>query len=89
MPTGHPLKIADKIDRLEAEIAGLRQQAAHATCAEIGRHDLVCVGGANCGCKDGSCSVPVFTCARCGDSDYGENSEARDIRKRCTLDRDA
>lgn len=87
MPTGTPMKIADKIDRLEAELAGLRRQASQATCAEIGRHDLVCKGGANCGCKDGGCSVPVFVCTRCGDCDYGENAEAREVRDACGLNR--
>jgi hypothetical protein len=47
-------------------------------------HDMRHVGGCNAGCcEDCCCSVPVFTCSRCGDSDYGDNEEAKFIRMKC------
>jgi hypothetical protein len=46
-------------------------------------HDWKFVGGANCGCEDGACSVSVYECSRCGDCDYGENEESKDLRDRC------
>lgn len=42
-------------------------------------------GGKNAGCELGtlcSCSVPVYECF-CGDCDYGENDEAREIIREC------
>jgi hypothetical protein len=47
-------------------------------------HTMEFAGGANCGCEDGACSVPVYECALCGDSDYGENDEAKAKRRHCT-----
>lgn len=47
-------------------------------------HDWQSVGGCNAGCHaECGCSVPVYTCSRCGDCDYGDNDEARVVRKRC------
>lgn len=43
-------------------------------------------GGKNCGCHDGGCSVPVYVCSRCGDSDYGDNQEAAAIRAECEVE---
>jgi hypothetical protein len=54
-------------------------------------HDMRHVGGCNAGCDQGNdcgCSVPVFTCARCGNSDYGDNEEATFIRERCAARRE-
>lgn len=49
-----------------------------------GDHDWQSTGGCHCGCEDGrSCSVPVHECTRCGDCDYGDNDEARDIVAKC------
>jgi hypothetical protein len=49
-----------------------------------GKHDWQRIGGANAGCgKDCSCSVPVYECAICGDCDYGDNAEAREIMDEC------
>ncbi len=49
-----------------------------------GGHDWQSIGGCNAGCgEECGCSVPVYTCTRCGDSDYGENAEAEDIRNEC------
>lgn len=44
-------------------------------------HVMTIRGGTNCGCfPDATCSLPVFSCEQCGDSDYGENEIAR-LRK--------
>jgi hypothetical protein len=49
-----------------------------------GHLDWVSSGGANCGCHPtAACSVPVYHCTVCGDSDYGDNEEADEQRKRC------
>lgn len=48
-------------------------------------HDYISLGGCNAGCHpDCACSVPVQTCSRCGDCDYGENADARNIRRECS-----
>lgn len=47
-------------------------------------HDWISVGGCNAGCHvDCHCSVPVLKCSRCGDCDYGEGIEAKEIRQGC------
>lgn len=49
-------------------------------------HDWQSIGGRNASCKRGDwccCSVPVNKCSRCGDCDYGENDDAREIRRQC------
>lgn len=46
-------------------------------------HDWRFIGGRNCGCEDGVCSVPVYECAICRGCDYGENAEAVQIRAEC------
>jgi hypothetical protein len=54
-------------------------------------HDMRHVGRCNAGCGQGDdcgCSVPVFTCAICGDSDYGDNEEAMFIREMCRKGRE-
>lgn len=52
-----------------------------------GGHDMQSIGGCNAGCHDKSCScsVPVLVCSRCGDCDYGDNDEAKDVRAACAL----
>lgn len=45
--------------------------------------DMQSIGGCNCGCPDGQCSVPVHQCSRCGDCDYGQNEEATETRRHC------
>jgi hypothetical protein len=74
--------LADEIEEARARLAALEHRALSATCAELG-HKMKCTGGANCGCEDGSCSIPVNTCERCGDCDYGDNDEAREVIARC------
>jgi hypothetical protein len=47
-------------------------------------HDWQSIGGCNAGCHDKcACSVPVHRCSRCGDCDYGENTEAEQVRADC------
>ena len=90
----------DEIEKAAAWLESLKLRALTATCQEIGSHDWQSTGGANCGCVfmyidddhtqqhvAGQCSVPVYTCTRCGDCDYGRNDEATDIRKRCREER--
>lgn len=50
-----------------------------------GGHDMKHIGGRNAGCHADycCCSVPVFTCARCGACDYGDNDEARQVVTDC------
>jgi len=49
-----------------------------------GGHDWQSVGGCNAGCGDWCCcSVPVNSCYRCGDSDYGDSPEADLVRAHC------
>ena len=55
-------------------------------CIELG-HKWTFIGGANAGCDDDcACSVPVHECEVCGDCDYGENDEAKQVIETC-LDR--
>ncbi len=70
------------ISDLERTVARAMQEAGVATC--VGGHRMVFMGGCNCGChKDASCSVPVHECEVCGDSDYGDNDEAKETIRRC------
>lgn len=48
-------------------------------------HDWRSLGGCNAGCHPDlcGCSVPVNTCSRCGDCDYGVNEDADAVRLRC------
>lgn len=74
------------LEQAEAEVRRIKQQIAGATCAEVG-HDWKHIGGANAGCLDEcTCSVPVHTCTKCGDCDYGENLESSQIRNDCEQD---
>ncbi len=74
--------LADRIADAKAELSRLERLAASATCAEVG-HDWQSLGGCNCGCDGGCCSVPVNECTRCKDCDYGDNEDAAEIRARC------
>ena len=68
------------LDRLIAEASVLA--GGDHPCAILG-HKWVFSGGANCGCPDGYCSVPVHECEACGDCDYGDNEDAREVRAGC------
>ena len=60
-------------------------------------HRWKSIGGRNCGCEwtdedgvhviGGSCSIPVLQCEVCGDCDYGENDEAKQIKADCASER--
>ena len=53
-------------------------------CGEYGC-SMKHIGGRNAGCSSHCCcSVPVYSCPICGDSDYGDNDEARDVLLRCS-----
>lgn len=68
------------LDRLIAE-ASVLAGGVH-PCAVLG-HVWVHIGGRNCGCGEGNCSIPVHECSACGDYDYGENDEARETIAAC------
>lgn len=75
--------LREELAQAEAHAAELRRRIAATTCAEAGC-DMQHVGGCNAGCGDACvCSVPVHVCPRCGDSDYGDNPEAEETRRRC------
>lgn len=70
------------ISDLERTVARVMQDSGFPTC--VGGHRMVFRGGANCGCHpEAQCSVPVHSCEVCDDSDYGDNDEANDKRRRC------
>lgn len=67
--------LLSQLAEAEARVAQLRRAVAQGPCREVG-HDWQHIGGRNCGCGDGGCSVPVHQCSKCGDCDYGDNPEA-------------
>lgn len=81
--------IAEELRSARARVSRLERLAQAATCAQLGEHDWQLLGGRNAGCNDDcrecSCSVPVYQCARCGDCDYGENTEAEKIMADCAV----
>lgn len=70
------------LQRLVAEASVLA--GGHHPCSTLG-HKWKFFGGKNAGCDDDgcACSVPVHKCEGCGDYDYGDNTEADDIRQMC------
>lgn len=77
------MRIDDEIADAEARVEQLKLQKAQGTCAATG-HDWRHIGGKNAGCCDDcGCSVPVHECAKCGDCDYGDNTEAVRTLSRC------
>jgi hypothetical protein len=53
-----------------------------------GKHDWQFIGGCNARCEVGAdcgCSIPVHECSKCGDCDYGDNTEADEVRRQCRL----
>lgn len=75
--------ISEKLLEAKAEVERLERAMLSATCKEAG-HDWRTIGGANAGCGlYCGCSVPVYVCSKCNDSDYGDNSEADEIRTNC------
>lgn len=52
-------------------------------------HIMTIMGGANCGCHpDAQCSVPVYSCRECGDSDYGDSRHSEVVKSLCHEARD-
>jgi hypothetical protein len=80
--------ILTQLEEARANVARLERLAAQATCRELGRCDMKHAGGGNCGCPDGSCSVPVLKCTRCGNCGYADNEAARTKRADCAATRD-
>lgn len=77
------LKLKDRLEEAKNEVLRLERAMLSATCLDAG-HDWKSIGGTNAGCcRDCGCSVPVLQCTRCGDSDYGFNDEASDVRAKC------
>lgn len=74
--------LQQQLDEAEARVDQIKRQMAAASCAEVG-HRWKHIGGRNCGCDDGWCSLPVHECTACGDCDYGENAEAEETRAEC------
>lgn len=77
------MSLLEDLQRAEAKVARLKREVAAGPCREFG-HDWQQIGGKNASCHaDCACSVPVYTCSKCGDCDYGENTEAEEIRADC------
>ncbi len=77
------MNLSEKIMEAQSRLELLQRLASMATCEEMG-HRMVHLGGVNCGCfKDACCSIPVHTCSRCGDCDYGDNIEAKATKAAC------
>lgn len=78
-------ELARQIEEAEAHLFQLRQRAATASCHDLG-HDWRLEGGKNAYCCDEGCGcyVPVYTCNRCGNCDYGDNEEAEEIMAKCS-----
>lgn len=78
--------LAERLVAAKEHVAYLERAIGFATCTEIGAHDWQSLGGCNAGCsKDCDCSVPVNECSRCHDCDYGDNDDAREVRRLCAL----
>lgn len=81
---GRHMTLQDDLKEAEARVAMLKARISSADCAEVG-HMWMHIGGVNAGCGDDcQCSVPIYECARCGDSDYGDNEEADEVREDCS-----
>jgi len=76
----------ERIAALNAEADRLQRILDAGSCAE--GHSWKHVGGRNASCAERgencACSVPVYECAVCGDCDYGDNDDARDILVHCS-----
>lgn len=79
--------LRDQLATAEAQVETLKRRIAATGCAEAG-HVWAFAGGKNAACDEDSCgcSVPVYQCSVCGDCDYGDNDEARDILRKCAED---
>lgn len=78
--------LEQKLAALEAAAASVRREIANGPCLGFG-HDWVFAGSSNLGCHaDCACGGPVYSCSKCGDCDYGDNSEADELRAECAAD---
>lgn len=77
------MSLTDELREAEDRVAALKRRLASADCRVEGC-DMQHSGGMNAACGEHcGCSVPVYTCTRCGDSDYGDNPEANAKRLEC------
>jgi hypothetical protein len=80
--------LSEQLADAEAEAARLKRAIAAAPCDEVG-HRWKFLGGKNACCRDDdpdlrcACSIPVYECEACGDCDYGDNDEEREIVAKC------
>ncbi len=74
-----------ELEQVEAKAALIRAQIRDGDCKNYG-HDWSDTGGANAACDEWcSCSIPVRRCKKCGDLDYGDNDDAKQIVANCGL----
>ena len=77
------MSLREQLVTAENEVEALKRRIAAENCREVGC-DMKHIGGRNAGCDDACvCSIPVYECTKCGDSDYGDNAEARDKIDQC------
>lgn len=75
--------LTNDLERARAEVRRIEREIAAGPCRQYG-HEWKSYGGCNAGCGDlCNCSVPVNVCSKCGDCDYGDNTEADKIRRSC------
>jgi hypothetical protein len=80
--------LSEQLADAQAIVHRIERTIASASCAEVG-HRWKSLGGCNACCSDDCrCSVPVHECEVCGDCDYGDNDEAREIVAKCKARRD-
>jgi hypothetical protein len=78
-----PTDFLAELATTEARALELRRQIAQGSCQQYG-HGYRSIGGCNAGCGPlCGCSVPVNECIKCGDCDYGDNDDARAVRRLC------
>lgn len=79
--------LREELEETEARAEHLRRRIAAEACAVAG-HDWKHIGGRNAACHDDcACSIPVYECTVCKDSDYGENAEANEKMRQCEIRR--
>jgi len=71
-----------ELDRLIAEASVLA--GGEHPCNILG-HKWEHGGGMHCGCfPEADCSLPVHKCVSCGEYDYGDNDESKEIKTNCS-----
>lgn len=85
--------LEEQLADAKAELDRIERAIRAAPCAEVG-HRWKHLGGKHAGCVesdpdfDCDCSLPVYECEVCGNCDYGENEEAREIIANCKARRE-